>query len=268
MSEIRFGVIGLGIVGSCYYRWLKQYGYVASYDKKGDGSIDDVNAAEVVFVCVNTPFDVSDNLMDTSYIVSSIKCLSGSKSVVICSTVPIGFCKSLSHLYPQHKIFHNPEFLRAKSAWEDFCNPCRQVIGITKEELRSTSLIDYLPQSKPFIVQSEVSELIKLSSNLLLAVRVAAAHKVIELGKSAGVEECDIKDILSCDSRIGAYGLNTLEQRGYSGRCFPKDVRTFIAECKRNNISCGWLEAMDDANCDLLKVQGIDVDYGYPAEEA
>ena len=156
--------------------------------------------------------------------------ISGSKTVVVCSTVPIGTCTSLANTYPQHVILHNPEFLRAKTAWEDFTYPLRQVVGLVRAADRNIAgdvmlMLPYCDHS--CVVRTDVSELVKLSSNLLLAVRIAAAQQVMCL---AGAKGEQVANILAVDPRIGAYGFDCSEQFGYAGRCLPKDVKAFLRE--------------------------------------
>jgi UDPglucose 6-dehydrogenase len=193
-----------------------------------------------------------------------VRGLTGSKTVVICSTVPIGTCVSLANAYPQHTILHNPEFLRAKTAWEDFTHPLRQVLGFTRPADRKIAedLLLVLPCCDCFcVVYTDVSELVKLSSNLLLAVRITAAQQVMSL---AGAKRNQVADILAVDPRIGAYGFDCSEQVGYAGRCLPKDVKAFLYECGKAGIEAGWLEMMDKENEKLLVGQGKKPDYGWP----
>jgi UDP-glucose 6-dehydrogenase len=259
-----FGIIGLGVVGSCYRRWLDTQGEIFVYDIKGEGSMEEVNKADMVFVCVNTPFDLKTGRLNTAFVESSVLGLSGSKIVVICSTVPRGTCANLTKDFPQHVILHNPEFLRAKTSWDDFTHPLRQVIGIVRssDSKIAEDLMLMLPRcDHSYIVPTGVSELVKLSSNLLLAVRIAAAQKVMLL---AGLDGEQVENILAVDSRIGAYGFDCSEQIGYSGRCLPKDVRAFLCECEDAGVGSDWLIEMDKENDKLLVFQGKKSDYGWP----
>jgi len=262
---MKFGIIGLGITGGCCRRWLGTKGETFGYDIKGEGSMDEVNKAEVVFVCVNTPFDTKTGRLNAEFIESSVRGLSGSKTVVVCSTVPIGTCALLAESYPQHTIIHNPEFLRAKTAWEDYCNPIRQVVCYTKTEdikvaNKIRAVLPICPDAS-YIVWSNVSEAIKLSSNLLLAVRISAAQVGMRLTKDEGEQ---VARILSVDPRIGSYGFDCSEQVGYAGRCLPKDVNAFLRECGNAGIKTDWLEKMDEENERLLALQGKHPDYGWP----
>lgn len=262
---MKFGVIGLGVVGSCYRRWFIDNGHeTVGYDIKGEGSIEEVSTADTIFIAVNTPFDSHTGAYHTGYVEDAVAVIQGEgKTIVVASTVPIGTCSRLTAEHPEQHILHNPEFLRAKTAWEDFYNPIRQVVGVTTPAsiYKAKDLLPYLPEGDyAYTVQSDISELIKLSSNLLLAVRIAAAQKVLELAGG----DCHVADILASDPRIGAYGFDQTEQVGYSGRCLPKDVRGFLHECDEAGIDAEWLKQMDKANVRSLAIQGKPADYGWP----
>lgn len=264
---MRFGVIGLGVVGSVYCEWLLQHGEeVGQYDKNGTGSVEEVNEAEIVFVCVNTPYSEELKGFDTSYLRTALECLSGEKTVVICSTVPMGFCREMKRKYPHFTILHNPEFLRAKTAHEDFRKPLRQLIGCTdpKDYPKALAVLEALPRSTDAVLDASITEAIKLSSNFLLAVRVAAAHLVVQVAAVQGASPETLARIFGDDERIGSYGFDTNDQLGYSGRCLPKDVQGFIAECRKLHLPSLWVQIMDQRNTEILNEQGLSVDYGYP----
>jgi UDPglucose 6-dehydrogenase len=266
---MKFGVIGLGVVGSCYRRWLSEHNWeVVGYDIKGEGSIEEVSTADTIFICVNTPYDVHADQYETKYVNASVEQIKGErKTIVVCSTVPVGTCVRLAAEYPQHTFLHNPEFLRAKTAWEDFCHPVRQVVGASspRSTYKAQSLIGYLPDGhKSYFMHSDESELLKLSSNLLLAAQIAAKQVVMRL--AVGSNSGKFAEILALDPRIGSYGFDQSQQCGYSGRCLPKDVRGFLHECKEAGVDAKWLMEMDAANEVLLRSQWIEPDYGYPLE--
>ena len=98
---------------------------------KNLGSIKDVNQADVVFICVPTPFDEKNSYIDLSQVREAISNIGGEKVVVIKSTVLPGFTDSMQVKYPQHKILNNPEFLTEAKANEDMYHPDRQIVGYT-----------------------------------------------------------------------------------------------------------------------------------------
>lgn len=240
------------------------------YDKKGIGSIEEVNRADTVFVCVNTPYDPKMGDIDLSYIRSAISLLEGKRTIVIRSTIPPGTTDTFQKQYPQHSFLFNPEFLRARTAYEDFIKPPRQIVGVTEQSKnKAQALLDFLPkapQEFTKILPAKSAELIKYAANTMLAVKVALANKLYDFANILGINYEEVKHLIGADPRIGQYGLDIFYEdfRGYNGTCFPKDVRTLISLGKKIAVDVSWLEALDDENLRLLHNQGLEPDYGKP----
>lgn len=267
----KIGIVGLGFLGGAMDRYFTEQGFdVYRYDKKGVGSQDEVDKADIIFICVNTPFDGKKQGADMSYVESAVRALTGEKIIVIHSTVPPGTTDALQKELPQHSFLFNPEFLRAATAYEDFKKPSRQIIGVTeksKDLAREMMLmLPKAPTEYTKILPARAAELIKYAANVMLAAKVAMGNKIFDYAKALGIDYDGIKDLIGADERIGAYGLQIFYQgfRGYNGACFPKDVRTFIVLGEEIGVDVGWLKAMDDANLRLLKSQRIEPAYGYP----
>ncbi len=270
--EPKIGIIGLGFLGGSLDRYFIEDRKmpVHRYDKKGIGSPEEVNKADMVFICVNTPYDEKKKDVDLSYVESAIRTLTGEKVVVLRSTIPPGTTDAMQARFPQHRFLFNPEFLRARFAYEDFVRPPRQVVGYTEKSKKDAeTLLAFLPEAPAEytkILPASSAELIKYASNTMLATKVALANKVYEFSESLGIDYGEIKHLLGADQRIGHYGLDVMYEgfRGYNGTCFPKDVRTMIARGKALGIDMAWLEHMDDENLKLLSRQGLLPDYGHP----
>ena len=271
MKYLKIGIVGLGFLGGTMDKYFSEKGLVIlRYDKKGIGSQEEVSGADIVFICVNTPYDAEKKEIDLSYVESAVGALSGNKIVVIRSTVPPGTTERLQKEFPSHKFTFNPEFLRAKFAYEDFVNPPRQIVGYTEASKDVVDdvmvLLPEAPKEHTKILSASSAELIKYASNLILAVKVSLGSKIFEIAGAVGVDYDEIKNLIGADKRIGPYGLDVFYEgfRGYNGTCFPKDVRTIIFLGEKLGIDMDWLKLMDDENIDLLKKQGLDPDYGYP----
>ncbi|KKS38499.1 MAG: hypothetical protein A3G49_06335 [Candidatus Sungbacteria bacterium RIFCSPLOWO2_12_FULL_41_11] len=268
---MKIGIIGLGFLGGSMDRYFTEKGVKTyRYDKKGIGSPEEVNEADAVFVCVNTPYDGVKKDIDLSYVDSAVKLLNGSKTVVLRSTMPPGTTDNFQKNYPQHKFLFNPEFLRAKFAYVDFINPPRQLIGYTeKSKDVAREVLAMLPEAPPDytkILPARSAELVKYAANTMLAVKVALANKMYDFSQAIGADYDEIKHLLGADARIGHWGLDVMYEnfRGYNGTCFPKDVRTLVARGKALGVDVKWLEALDDENLALLAKQGMEADYGHP----
>ena len=110
----KIGIVGTGMVGGALQRYLeKKEGLeLFLYDKgKNIGSLEEVNKAELIFICVPTPYLKDGKGFDLSYVEDAFNMLSGEKVVVIKSTVLPGTTEIFQQKYPQHKVLMNPEFL-------------------------------------------------------------------------------------------------------------------------------------------------------------
>ena len=240
------------------------------YDKKGIGSEKEVNKAELIFVCVNTPYKKEVDNIDLSFILSVVSLIDGEKIVVIRSTVPPGTTDSLQKKFSQHRFLFNPEFLRAKTAHEDFIKPPRQIIGYTEksreEAEKVLALLPKAPAEYTKILPVKAAEMVKYAANAMLAIKVSSANKIFDFCNAFEIDYKDIKELIGADPRIGHWGLDVWYEdfRGYNGTCFPKDVRTLISVGEKFGVDVDWFRAMDDDNLRLLANQRLKPDYGYP----
>ena len=268
---MKIGIIGLGFLGGSMDRYFTGKGVTPfRYDKKGIGSPEEVNKADIIFVCVNTPYSRKTGDIDLSYIDSALGIIKGEKAAVIRSTVPPGTTDMFQQKFPDLRLLFNPEFLRAKFAYEDFIKPPRQIAGFTEKSRKDAdTLLQLLPEApKEYtkILPAKSAEMIKYAANTILAVRVALANKFFDISKAVGADYDEIRNLVGADHRIGHWGFDVSYEgfRGYNGTCFPKDVRTLISRGNKAGVDMGWLEALDDENLELLAEQGIEPDYGYP----
>ncbi len=258
----KVGIIGLGFVGSSVYHWFKHKlndkVELFSYDKyKNIGSIKEINKADIIFICVPTPFHEDANGYDDSAVIESLKILSGPKIVVIKSTILPGSTEKYQKLFPKHKILFNPEFLVAKTAVKDFLKPNRQIIGYTnKSKNDAQNILNILPPA-PFIriVPATEAETIKYFGNAFLSTKVIFANQIYSLCEKLGINYDIVKESAAVDPRIGHSHLDIFLDgyRGYRGACFPKDMKAFIGLAKKLGVSFDLLEKADEINDILTK---------------
>ncbi len=259
MKKPQIGIIGYGMVGSAVGAHCIQ---AAKYDlKKYPDGWADVNACDIVFICVPTPYKKS-----TGYAYQAIdamaKRLSGKKIVVLKSTVLPGKTAELQKKFPQHTWLFNPEFLRDKTAIKDFLKPDRQVVGMAKKTVRHQAaaalLIKLLPTA-PYqaIMTSTEAELIKIFANSFLATKVVFANMVYDVCKQIGADYEAVKQGMSHDARITGSMMNVILDgyRGYSGKCFPKDVGAMIRYGQLKKHRLPLVELADAINWKLLPKQ-------------
>lgn len=258
-SEQKIGIIGVGYVGGAVEHWFKEKRNqpVYIYDKfKNLGSVEEVNEADYIFICVPTPFQ--NGGYDDSAVIESLKNLNGKgKTVIIKSTIIPGSTQRYQKEFPQHRILFNPEFLVARTANKDFVEPDRQIIGFTEQSESVAKEVLLLLPNAPFqrIVPATEAELIKYFGNTFLSTRVIFANQMYDLCQKLGA---DYELILECageDKRIGKSHFDIFHDggRGYAGACLPKDTRALIELGDKVGTPLELLKAVERINDELVK---------------
>jgi len=250
------GIMGAGIVGGSLAAYLEQHGVaVRLYDPpKGHTSPAGVNATGTVFICVPTPY-IAGRGFDDSHLLAAVAMLNGSKTVVIKSTVLPGTTALLQSRYPAHRFIFNPEFLREATAFRDFVDPDRQIVGVTHESAAEGPRIMAMMPRAPFesICHAAEAEMAKYVANSFLAVKVSYANEVFDLCQRLRIDYTQVRDIVAADPRIGASHMDVHDSgyRGYSGKCLPKDSKSLIDLARGAGIEMGVLRAADRVNAVL-----------------
>jgi len=259
------GVIGCGTVGGALAGWLREGGKhaVAVFDPP-KGMIDpSIRDAEVVFVCVPTPFVdglfVDGQGFDDRYLREAFLALSGlpGRVAVIKSTVPPGTTDRLAKEFPQMRLLFSPEFLSDDTAQADTRRPIRQIVGWTEgnEEI-ARRVLDILPHAPySFTMTARNAEMVKYFSNAFYALKVAYANQMSDLCAAVGVDYTVVRSAARCDPMVGPDHLQIMHKgyRGYGGKCLPKDVKTILAVAREAGVSLSLLDAAEAYN-NALKV--------------
>jgi len=260
----KIGIVGVGMVGGALLGYFKKQGIKPLlYDKgKNFGSMKEVNQADIIFICVPTPFDKEKQSFDLSYIEESCNNISGNKIIVIKSTVLPGTTEKLQEKYPQHKFLFNPEFLTEITAEQDMNYPDRQIIGHTKQSYTiAEDIIQILPLA-PFerIIPSTEAEMVKYFGNNWFAVKVVFANQMYDLCEKIGANYDRVMESSAADKRIGRSHLEVMHKgyRGYGGKCLPKDIKALIKFAEQQGIDLKIHKTAEEINNQLMKNQNID----------
>lgn len=255
--------MGIGMVGGSLRKYFEQKKKpLFMYDKfKNIGSLEEVNQADIIFVCVPTPFDKSKGF-DLSFVEEACLSIAGSKIVVIKSTVLPGTTEKFQLKFPQHKFLFNPEFLTESSPDQDFNYPDRQVVGYTKNSFTiAEDVLNILPLAPCMkLIPATEAEMVKYFGNTFLSTKVIFANQIFDLCQKTGINYDRVMECAGSDKRIGRSHLTVWHhgKRGYAGKCLPKDTKALIQFAEKEGVDLKILKIVDEINNNLLKEQGID----------
>lgn len=254
------------MVGGAVDRYFRSVGQnPAGYDPaKGIGSLEEVNTASIIFICVPTPYEEASGGFDLSYVRAALDTIRGEKVVVLKSTVVPGTTALLQEQYPRLKFMYNPEFLTEMTADQDMKFPDRQIIGTTPQSFTVAADVLALLPLAPFerIVSSTTAEMIKYFGNTWFSTKVVFANQMYDLCEKLGIPYEAVREGAAADKRIGRTHLEIFHKgyRGYGGKCLPKDTRALIQLGEKHGVEMALLKKVEELNNALRAQQNLDRD--------
>lgn len=251
---MKIGVAGWGVVGSACGEGFKMLGHnVVAHDPKLNTQLEDLLDTDIIFVCVPTPAGHNGEC-DLSIVHSTIQGLKdrGYTGVIALKSTSVpGTTQKLIDHYQDKDICFVPEFLRERTAVEDFVRN-HELLAVGAASNRAWDAVckahAWLPKNSVLMTPTE-AEILKYYSNTFNALRVTFANVMFEVCEKFNADyDTVLKSFLLRGTASPDYLKCSTDMRGYGGMCLPKDVKAMADLCKQLELPFDLFDTIDHDN--------------------
>lgn len=255
MEDYKVAIIGvLGHVGHSIFRlFTKRDDYqIISYDL-GLGTREEVNLCDIAIICVPTP-QTKDGSCNISIVEEAVDWLE-TPLILIKSTVAPGTTEYLKKKYKK-RIVMSPEYYGESKYWQprewDVFEWKYMIVGGDKKDCQAVLDI-FVPVLGPtksyFITDATTAELVKCWENIFGAMKVTFANEMYEICKKLGVNYDEARELWAQDPRVNRNHTSVfVKNRGFSGKCFPKDLSALIKASEKAGYDPKFLKEIQKSN--------------------
>jgi len=268
MYMTKIGIVGIGFVGNAMYETFKRKKLqdIKIYDKYkngGIGNLEDCLDTDIIFLALPTLYDSEKCQYDKTAIIKTCEFLNKnnySGIVIIKSTVEPETTEKLNMQFNQLHIIHNPEFLTAKTAIEDFYNQTHIVLG--KSSICSNNKLDilanfykeYFPKAEISMCTSIESESMKIFCNSFYATKIQFFTEIYLLCQKNGCNFDIVKSLMLKNNWINPMHTTVPGPDGnisFGGMCFPKDISALLSYMKINESPSKVIQSVIEENKEM-----------------
>lgn len=273
MKNYNIGICGFGYVGKAIYSLVNEsknmsntsihiYDPYSALSIKNNYNINSSNKfkhVDIAFVCVPTP-PCSDGKCDWELVEESVKWIDADL-IVIKSTVPVGTCDLLSEKYNK-KIVFSPEYCGESKYWtpyefhEEIVETPFFIFGGDKK-LTQLAIDFFLlicgPTKKYIQCEAQEAEMAKYMENTFFASKIAFCNEIYSICEANNINWHAARELWLLDPRINPMHTAVFKNdRGFGGKCLPKDLKELISLSDRSGVECPLLKSIQKSN-DLIR---------------
>lgn len=248
----KFGVIGMGSVGSAMIHSLSRYFEYECYDICEDYPFEPILGCDVVFICVPTNLG-SDGHLDCSIVrdcISTLSSLGFQGVTVVKSTLRLGFCDMVLSEYPSVRLVYMPEFLRENNSFSWCADPDRVVVAGVDEDVDTVlGFFGWMGRTVPILRMSyKEAEFGKVVHNAFIATKVSFTNMIEMASYEAGMDPFKVMGVIWSDRRVKTLAHLRPGLGGFSGKCVPKDTTETLSDIRDIGTDGSILEAVFQVN--------------------